>query len=1082
MPNRRHRLRLSLAAGAIAGIGLAVMAAAPLRPDLLSGLTWRNVGPFRAGRISAVSGAIGEPGTFYMGTPAGGVWKTTSAGVTWEPIFDVVKDVSSIGSVEVAPSDPNTVYVGTGDQVTGGVINEGNGVYKSTDAGRTWKHVGLVTSKHIPSLIVDPRNPNIVLAAARGDVHAKGGERGVYRSTDGGSTWTRTLFVADTIGIQKLAIAFDRPDVVYATTIRQYTPPPPPSGIAPAPAPGGGGRGGAAQATGVSVWKSTDGGVTWTELKAAGLPPIPSTRTSIAVAMRTDARRVFVVGTNGLFRSDDGGATWRQVAADDQRIRDGQGGYNTGLFIDPVNPDVVYVFNTASYKSTDGGNTFTGFKGAPGGDDPQAHWIDPTNGNRMLLGYDQGAIVTLDGGRTWSPWYNQSTEQVYHISVDNSWPYWIYATQQDAGAIRTRHRGNMGAVTMFDWNAVNGWEWGTIIPDPKNANVVYASGSGIVKISYPSEQWINVSPAVDPDSRMRSTSSAPLAWAPWDQNLLLAGTQYVLGTTDGGLHWRKLSPDISWPKGMTPPPDTAAPQPGGFPAGAMETLAASSVGRGIIWAGFNNGVIKVTRDEGKTWDDASIPGIPFTARALVEGLATSPTVAGEAYAAVDLLRVGDYAPYLYRTKDFGKTWTKITSGLRANEPAGSSVRTVAADPKRPGLLYAGTETGVYVSFDDGDNWQPLMGGLPNTSYRSFAFQGSDVVVGTYGRGIYVLDGGAVLRQMNETVADAPVHLFTPDRAVRMRRNVNADTPLPPEVPHAVNPPSGAIIWYYLAAKPAGEITMDVLDSTGTVIRHLSSVAAAPVAEAARPPHPNFWVAPPYALPANAGLNRGHWDMRHDAPPTASHSFEISANPGETPASPEGALAPPGTYTVRLTVNGNAYSEKLVVTNDPRSPATAADVRAQATYLAGVQAGIRAAWAGTQQAAAYRTALTAAMPSDTASEAARAIRAFRARVDLAAGGGGSGRGGFGGRGGGGRTPATFQSVHGRLITLLGNQENGDHAPTEAAVAAYGSACKDLTGVAAKWKAIGADLQALNAVLTKAGAKAVPAAAGVTVPKC
>ena len=330
------------------------------------------------------------------------------------------------------------------------------------------------------------------------------------------------------------------------------------------------------------------------------------------------------------------------------------------------------------------------------------------------------------------------------------------------------------------------------------------------------------------------------------------------------------------------------------------------------------------------------PGIPFTARALVEGLATSQTVAGEAYAAVDLLRVGDYAPYLYRTKDFGKTWTKITSGLRANEPAGSSVRTVAADPKRPGLLYAGTETGVYVSFDDGDNWQPLMGGLPNTSYRSFAFQGSDVVVGTYGRGIYVLDGGAVLRQMNETVADAPVHLFTPDRAVRMRRNVNADTPLPPEVPHAVNPPSGAIIWYYLAAKPAGAITMDVLDSTGTVIRHLSSVAAAPVAEAARPPHPNFWVAPPYALPANAGLNRGHWDMRHDAPPTASHSFEISANPGETPASPEGALAPPGTYTVRLTVNGNAYSEKLVVTNDPRSPATAADVRAQATYLAGVQ--------------------------------------------------------------------------------------------------------------------------------------------------
>ena len=1064
---------------------LSVSAATPIKPDLLSGLIWRNVGPFRGGRISAVSGAIGEPGTYYAGMPAAGVWKTTSAGQVWYPVFDSIKDVSSIGSVEVAPSNVNVVYVGTGDQVTGGVINEGNGIYKSTDAGKTWKHIGLTASKQVPSIVVDPRNADVVLVAAQGDVHAKSDTRGVYRSTDGGANWTKTLFVADSIGIQKLAIAYDKPDVVYATSVAHYTPAPPMSGIAPAPAPGQGGRGGGGGAQGPSatrIYKSLDGGATWNELNGSGLPRLNG-RTSIAVANGTDARRVYLVTNNGLYRSDDGGTSWKTMAANDTRIRNGQGGYNSGVFVDSKNPDAVFVLSTATYKSTDGGATFTGLRGAPGGDDAQAHWIDPTNPNRIILGYDQGAIVTLDGGHTWSSWYNQSTEQVYHIATDNSYPYWIYATQQDAGAIRTRSRGNLGAITPLDWSPVNGWEWGTIVPDPLNPSIVYSSGNGINKISFPSEQWISVSPQANPDVRYRTTSSQPLIWAPWNQHQLLVGMQYVMSTIDGGKHWTKLGGDLGFPKGVTPPPDTAAPVPGAYPAGAIESIVASSVGGHVIWAGLNNGLIKVTKDEGKTWDDATIPNLPYAARALIEGIDVSPMQAGVAYAAVNLLRTGDYAPYLYRTRDFGKTWTKIVNGLRTNEPSGSTVRAVKADPKRPGLLYAGTETGVYVSFDDGDNWQSLQQNLPNTSYRSFAFHGNDIIVGTYGRGIYVLDGGAVLRQMTSVVENEAVHLFKPDVTIRTRRNVGYNTPFPQEVTHALNPPDGMLVYYALGAKPSGEITMDVLDSAGAVVRHISSIAKAPVKEAAQPPHPNFWLAPPEAIPAEAGLNRANWDLRYDAPPAFNHSFEINANPGLTPATPEGAVAAPGIYTIKLTVNGKSYTQTAVVVNDPRSPATVPEVKAQVAMQKKMQDALQLAWDAYQQVADMRTAIAAVVAKDSSSEAAKAALAFKAKIDSVGGnGGGGGRGGFGGRGGGAAAPPTFFGVHGRIIGQFNAQDNADQAPTEASLAGWSVTCKDLSKVVTRWQGVVTkDLPAVNAALTKGGAQPLKGTA-VAAPKC
>ena len=1080
--NTKHTISLTVAAITVAAISVA---ATPIRPELLTGLVWRNVGPFRGGRISAVSGVIGEPGTFYIGMPAGGVWKTTNAGATWWPIFDSVKDAEVIGAVEVAPSNGNTIYVGTGDLIAGGGIAEGNGMYKSADAGATWTHIGLEKTKQIPSIVVDPRDANVVLVAAQGDVRHKSGDRGVFRSTNAGSSWTRTLFVDDSIGIQKLAIAFDRPDVVFATSVRHYSAPAP-SGLPVVPAGGLGGGGGPAGGqrsqgpTGTSIYKSVDGGVTWKELTGGGLPRIPG-RTSIAVANGTNAQRVYFTTNLGLFRSDDGGATWKQMDAADTRIRNGQGGYNCGVYVDPRNPDVVYVFNTASYISRDGGNTFTGFRGAPGGDDPQQGWIDPTNGNRIILGYDQGAIVSLDGGATWSSWYNQSNEQVYHVSADNSFPYWIYASQQDAGAVRTRARGILGAVTPLDWNPVNGWEWGTILPDPLDPNTVYATGNGVIRISYPSEQWVNVSPAQDQSLRLRVNSDAPLLFDPWDPHRLFAGFQYLMSTSDGGAHWTKISPNLGYPANFPIPADTATPKPGEPIPGTIMSIGASTVSRGTIWVGVNTGLVKLTRDNGRTWSDVS----NFSHPGQIHSVEPSHTNAAEAYVTADARGSADYNPYVYRTRDYGKTWTLITNGLATGESNGSFARILREDPKQPGLLFLGTESAMYISFDDGDSWQSLMLNLPTTSFRDIAFRGNDLIVGTYGRGIFVLDDYAVLRQITNATANEDAHLFKPDGAVRVRRNVGADTPFPPEVPHALNPPDGAIIYYWLGSRASGRVTMEVLDSSGTVVRHYSSDPIAPVPEAARPPHPNFWVKVEQPLPTDAGMHRVNWDLRYDAPPAFTHSFEINANPGETPASPEGALVPPGTYSVRLTVNGKAQTQKVTITSDPRSPASLAALKAQDALIRKLNALERVAWDAFLLTDTTRSQLRAMTANDSTSNAAKAIREYIAKLDTLGGraptlGGGFGGGGF--FGGNANRPTLVQLIN-RILNQLGTFENGDVAPTAAMLVAYQSACKDLGKSIAAWRAIGgADLAALNAALTGAGKTPLVKAVVVQAPAC
>lgn len=1064
-------------------LGIFAIGSSQIDPSRYSGLAWRNIGPFRGGRVSAVTGAIGQSGVFYMGLPLGGVWKTTSAGQTWQPVFDSVKEVSCIGSIQVAPSDPNVIYAGTGDIITGGGINEGNGVYKSTDAGKTWQHMGLEYTKQIPALLVDPHDPNLVLLAAQGNIHTHTDQRGVFRSVDGGKTWDKTLFIDNETGGQNIAWAYDHPEVVFATTTRHYNAP------GSVPVRGGGGGPNAAPAKGTALYKSTDEGKTWKEISGNGLPTL-SGRTCVAVAMNTNAQRVFIIGTFGLYRSDDGGANWRKMAANDRRIANGQGNYTSGVYVDSKNPDVVYTLATSSYRSLDGGNTFTGFKGAPGGDDPQQMWIDPTDGNRIFLGGDQGAVISLDAGGNWGSWYNQPTGQVYHISVDNQYPYWVYATQQDSGAIATSSRGNLGAITPLDWLPHPGYEFGSICADPLNPKISYCGGpgGGIVKVTYPSGQWINVSPSVGSTETLRRVGNQPIAFSPVNPHELMVGFQFLMSTTDGGMHWQKLSPDLGIPKEAPAAPtesvgafDTGGRR-GGSRTGSIESFSQSTVAPSTIWVGTNNGLVKVTKDHGATWEDVTIPNLPNPGRADISAIDSSHQDAGTAYVAVDLHGTADYKPYFYRTRDYGKTWTDITTGLPADEPSGSFARVIRADTKRAGLLFAGTESAVYVSFNDGDNWQSLMQNLPNTSYRDMVIHENDLVVGTYGRGFWVLDDFSPLRELTSEIAQEPAHLFKPGDAIRVRRNVNGDTPFPPEVPHAQNPPLGAVIYYSLGSKPSGEVRIEISDASGKIVRHMSSNDA-PYANDPPAPVPDFWLEKPHPLPTEVGMNRINWNIRHDGTPAFFHdvSSVMGAVAGDTPASPEGPLALPGVYTVKLFVDGKSYTQTVTVKNDPRSPAKAAELEAQHNLQMNLYDGASEARQGYNQVVAMRSIVADILKANPTGAVATAATDFDAKLAAAGGTVPTGRRGFGGGGGGGGAAPSFVAVNGAFVRQLETLDFGDMAPSDPMMIANVMAYNQLKAALANWKTLNdKDLSVFNELLVKNGLKPIAAATALPDP--
>jgi photosystem II stability/assembly factor-like uncharacterized protein len=1061
--------RLLAAAFALLVAGLCAAPAACAQqydPNLYAGMRWRQIGPFRAGRVTAVAGVTGDPAVYYIGTAGGGIWETDNAGLTWHPIFDQ-EHVASIGAMEAAPSNPKIIYVGTGDvNDVGQAVNQGNGVYKSTDGGKTWEHIGLAETHHIGDLWIDPHNPNIVLVAALGHTYAKNAQRGVFKTTDGGKTWRKVLYKDDETGAINLAFDPTNPKIGFAALWKHYAP----LGNTLTPIIG--------NFSGGLIYMTTDGGNTWTPASTKGLPTKKVGRIGLAVA--PGGRRVYAIVTadqgDGLYRSDDGGQTWKKITKD-ARIQGN--GYFGRVYLDPKDANVVYVMQTSMYRSTDAGRTFVSFKGAPGGDDNHVLWIDPANTNWMIMGSDQGGTVSLDGGKTWSSWYNQPTGQIYHLSVDNRWPFWVYGTQQDSGSIGGLSRGDYGAITTLDWDPVAGYEFGYIVPDPLDPNMVYAGGPGrsVVRIDRTNRQVRTVSVNVSRDGDYRTAENPPLVFSPHDPHVLYEATQFVLETRDGGMTWQAISPDLTKKPGEAKPEKSEKDKNDKKKTPdheAINTLAPSPVKAGEIWAGTTNGLIQLTRDGGKTWRDVSPSGLgPGNLVSMIE---PSHFSAGTAYVAVDRFELNDFNPHVYRTSDFGKTWKEVNAGI----PTGNFVRVVREDPARKGLLYAGTETGVYVSFDNGDQWQSLQLDLPTVSVRDMVVHDGDLVAATYGRAFWILDDLTPLQQIDRRVASSQAFLFRPKEAIRVRRDLNGDTPFPPEMPAGKNPPTGAVIDYYLKSPPSGDITLAIYTPKGQLVREFSS---APLAQRhwPPPPVPSYWLLEPKPLPKRVGMNRFVWDLRYTSPESIQHNYPISAVVHDTPADPRGPVVVPGKYELRLTVDGHTYKQPLEVALDPRVNATHAEMEKQLALAQQAVNLMAAAYQGHEQVAALRKALDSRKKSlagkDDAKAALAALKKLDGEAEKIEGGGG--RRSFGAP----RPKPSFALLNGELSSLLDVVEGADMPPTEGMRTAYVDYCKDLNEVGSEWQALKShDLAAINAQLAGLHVEPVTAAAAATDPPC
>ncbi len=885
----------------LAGMGamLSLSLGAQLPARLLSGLHWRSIGPFRGGRVLAVTGVPGHPNTFYFGSVDGGVWKSSDAGRTWHALWRHTA-VASIGALAVAPSNPAVLYAGAGEADMRSDMSLGGGMYKSTDAGRTWQPVGLSHGLAFGRIIVDPRDANRVLVAVLGDPYGPSPERGVFLTTDGGLHWRKVLGKGDNTGAIDLCYAPGDPRVVYAALWQVRRPFW--STYAPLSGPGGG------------IYKSTDGGETWTEL-TRGLPPKPYGR--IGLAAGTDNRVYAILRANhrgGLYRSDDAGERWRRVSRD-PRIR-GRSWYFSSLTVDPLDPNVVYAVNTSLYRSRDGGRHFHAIEGAPGGNDYHQLWIAPRHPHRMILGSDQGVKVSVNGARSWSSWYNQATGQYYHVALDHQYPYNVYGAQQDSGTLATTSRDNNGEITIQNWFQVGGGESGYIAPDPLHPNIIFAGnyGGGVTSFDRVTGQVRDVSPqpVPGPGPVLRFTWTSPLLFSPRNPHELFFASQFLYVTTNGGQSWQRISPDLT--RGASrrpagPRPSALLRDPRARNAGVIYTIAPSRIAAGEIWIGTDNGFIQLTRDHGRAWQNVTPPSLPAWSE--VSMIAASPFAAGTAYAAVNRRRLDDRQPYIYRTRDFGRHWRLITQGISA--PA--YVHAILADPVRRGLLYAGTETGVYVSFDDGGHWQPLQLNLPTCSIRDLAIRDQDLVVATHGRSFWVLDDISPLRQIQPADAGHAVVFYRPRAAVRIRRDVNTDTPFSVETPAGANPPDGATLYYYLRQAPASPLELRIYDLRGRLVRQYSSVLHH---HAIGPKNvPPYWLRPPVSLPDQPGLNRFVWSLHYPHVQVLSFDYTIAAIPHRTPRRPRGPLVLPGRYRLVLTVAGRSYTQYLRVGNDPR---------------------------------------------------------------------------------------------------------------------------------------------------------------------
>ncbi len=1020
----------------------APVAAQQVDPRFFQELKWRSIGPSRGGRALSVAGVRGQPETYYFGSVGGGIWKTNDAGRTWKPIFDS-QPIASIGAIAVAPSDSNAIYVGSGEADMRSSISYGNGMYKSTDGGKAWTHIGLEDSRQIGRIIVDPRDPNRVFVAALGHAYGPNQERGVFRSKDGGKSWQKILYHDENTGA--IDIAFEPGNSKTILAALWQTRRPPWSIYPPSNGPGSG------------LYRSSDGGDHWEQLTGQGLPSEGLGRIGIAFAP-SNPRRIYLIvdaKEGGLFRSDNGGQRWQRVS-NDRRIWQ-RGWYFGEVSVDPTDPDTVYVPNTTTYQSHDGGKTFTAFKGAPGGDDYHELWIDADEPKRMILSSDQGAIVTRNGGETWSSWYNQPTAQFYHVVTDNQFPYWVYGAQQDSGSAATPSRSKYRSLNFHDWRPMDaGDENGYIAPDPLNPGVVF--GGTVAQQDFGEEQLQQLPPTLANPGDYRRTWTLPLVFSPIDPHVLYFSSQVLFRTADGGSSWQVISPDLTREDPGVPPnldAATAADAPKGKRHGVIYTIGPSFVRAGEIWAGTDDGLIQLTRDEGKTWENVSPPEL--TPWSKVTHIEASHFDAGTAYAAVDRHRLEDYQPYLYRTRDFGKTWQSVSNGI----PEGSFLNCVREDPARKGFLYACTERGVYVSFNDGDDWESLQLNLPVTSVRDLVVHENDLVIATFGRSFWILDDVTPLRQIDSHFAAADTWLFRPETAIRMRPGADQGTPVPMDETLAANPPEGAVLDYLLKDKPSTPIQLEIFDSEGKLVRRFASDDVLHKTNPNDVPIQVEWLRDPKPLLAGAGMHRFIWDLHYALPEGVRSSFW----------GPAGPLAVPGNYIVKLTANGKSSTQPLTIKLDPRVK-TSQDALARQFGLASrVAARLGETSLALQQVGDLRKQIDARKKDASGhTELLTALQGLESKVEAAAEADSDADFGLFGLAAPGKEHEPLQQVVAALTGVLIVVDSSDLGPTADAAAASIAWEEAAQETLVRWAALQKDdLASVNALLEKAKLK-------------
>jgi photosystem II stability/assembly factor-like uncharacterized protein len=1049
-----NRLRgLTCVLAGVVVLSLGGVSRAQRYPDhMFQGLRWRMIGPHRGGRTRAATGVPRQPNVFYIGQVNGGVWKSDDYGRTWTPIFDQ-EPTQSIGAIAVAPSDPNIIYVATGEGLQRPDLSVGDGIYKSTDGGNTWTHLSLRDGQQIPALAIDPRDPNRLFAAVLGHPYGPNPERGIFRSTDGGETWRKVLYADENTGGSDVEMDPTNPDVLYAGLWEARQ----------GPWEFGNTYGG----TSGGLYKSSDGGNNWQKL-TKGLPD-GVIQVNVAIAP-SDPRRLYATVASslmggyqsgrglGIYRSDDAGETWTK-ATDDPRpaLRIGGGDLPVPK-VDPKNPDVVYSASIVTWRSTDGGKTWTGIRGAPGGDDYQNLWINPNDPNIILLVSDQGAIVTVNGGQTWSSWYNQPTAQLYHAGVTNEFPYRVCGGQQESGSVCVSSRGNDGEITFREWHPVGVIEYGYVAPDPLHPNLVYGAGTNsVTRFDWATGQVQDVTPIPVRNEKTRVDRTQPIIFSPMAPHVLYYAANFLYKATDGGRSWQTISPDLgrehpgipaSLGKLADKDPNASKQR------GVIYSLAPSFKTLTTIWAGTDDGLIWITRDGGKNWKNITPPELAPWSK--VTQIAASHFDNLSAYASVSRFRIDDLHPYIYRTHDGGKTWQKIVAGLPDDAP----VDTVREDPVRKGLLFAGTEKSVWVSFDDGDQWQSLQLNLPHTSMRDLCFHDDDLIVATHGRSFWVLDDLTPLRQIPEA-AKSDSFLFKPSPALRVRRDTNTDTPIPPDEPTAENPPNGAVLDYFLAEPATGPVTLEILDARGKLVRRFSSADKPEITEEELKTVsvPLYWVRMPQILSAESGAHRWVWDLHYSAPDSLRHEYPISAIPHATPRLPLGPRALPGRYTVRLTVNGHTLTAPLTVKIDPRVKTPLVGLNEQFRAETRLASMMTETTGALRQGRALRDQL-GKLKGQTSGPLGDSIQALDKKLSAILGG----PGGFFGAV---LTGSTLARLSGNVGMLYGDVDGADAAPTSAQRAAIAQTERDFVQVMKSWNELKkTDIPAVNIQLRQA----------------